>query len=55
MKKILIADDNKQITTILSGYAKRKALNRLLRWTEPRHWINICSMRMKSLSCYWML
>ena len=22
MKKILIADDNKQITTILSGYAK---------------------------------
>ena len=24
MKKILIADDNKQITTILSGYAKKE-------------------------------
>lgn len=55
MKKMLIADDNKQITTILSGYAKRKALSRLLRWTEQRHWINICSMSMKLLSCCWML
>jgi DNA-binding response OmpR family regulator len=26
MKKILIADDNKQITTILSGYAKKEGL-----------------------------
>ena len=26
MKKILIADDNKQITTILSSYAKKEGL-----------------------------
>ena len=30
MKKILIADDNKQITTILSSYAKKEGLEPLV-------------------------
>ena len=30
MKKILIADDNKQITTSLSGYGKKEGLEPVL-------------------------
>ena len=55
MKKMLIADDNKQITTILSGYAKKEGFEPVVALDGAEALDNICSMSMKLLSVLWML
>lgn len=45
MNKILIADDNQQITSILANYARKRVSSRWWLWMDSRRWSCLSSMK----------